>query len=131
MHSLRTYIFVARFFSGIIGMLFLSPLAYANEPNSVDMNVDSINQANQEAPRMIRVEGALICDLANSNSGQTCSLQIVEAKSGRTYSLVPSELSGFMMRMYHSGSKLVAIEGTLAGADAIHVHECRQGTPGL
>ena len=71
---------------------------------------------------LIRIEGALSCNLGATNGGQGCDLKLTENKTGRIFNLIEARTA---MRLYQDGNKNVIIEGRLAGAETIEVKEAR------
>ena len=59
----------------------------------------------------IKIEGTLSCNLGEKNEGGACTLKFQDSKSGKSYDLSNANDA---MRLYMSGSKNVAIEGTFS-----------------
>jgi hypothetical protein len=100
-------------------MLAAAP-AYAIRGEAINLSMIR-HQANERAPasKLVRIEGSLTCDYAGgANSGQGCSLRIIENKTGKTFQLIEAQNA---MRLFLDGSRNVAIEGSLAGEEAIEV----------
>lgn len=80
------------------------------------MTTATVRQENRTS--VIRIEGTLTCNMGTQNSGEGCALKIREAKSGKTYDLANGNVA---MRLFNSGSRNVAIEGSLIDAETISV----------
>jgi hypothetical protein len=74
--------------------------------------------AAEVASSSIRVQGTLTCSMGDSNTGQPCSLRIKDQLSGKTYNLSNENVA---MRLYHSGTKNVAILGSYQDAETIRI----------
>jgi len=102
---------------GIIGALAAaSAFAIDRETASQDSN---LAMARQELMNTnIRISGMLNCALADANNGQPCQLNVIEAESGRTYSL---DDAGTARALYDGGARNVSIHGQRIEANRIRV----------
>jgi hypothetical protein len=74
------------------------------------------------AAKLVRIEGALTCDLGLENTGKSCELRLHETGSDRIYNLIEASAA---MRLYQDGNRNVMIEGQLAGTETISVKVAR------
>ncbi|MBC7693262.1 MAG: hypothetical protein H7222_15975 [Methylotenera sp.] len=62
---------------------------------------------------LVQLQGALSCQMDESNHGQGCTLKLQEAKTGKTFELTHAAGA---MRLFQDGVKSVALEGSPDGA---------------
>lgn len=101
----------------IVMALFLaqSHTAFARE----EMNFAAVRQElRAAASKNIKIEGNLICDAGTTNDGRACTVTIQENATGRVYNLSGNN---DIMRLFHNGTRAVAIEGTLTNGNTIEV----------
>lgn len=96
-----------------LGLLtFLSYPAFSS--NSQGITIQEFRVMRKLAERAnVRIEGNLICQMGTENNGQNCDLKIQEANTGKIYR-VAGNATDSTMRLFHSGTRQVALEGTLA-----------------
>jgi len=61
---------------------------------------------------VVKVEGSLICKLAEVNNGQPCELKFQD-REGKAFNLTNANNA---IKMYYSGTTNVVIEGTIANS---------------
>jgi hypothetical protein len=66
----------------------------------------------------VRIEGSLTCKMAMENNGQPCAISLQEGTSGRVYGFANP---GEALRLFNSGARFVAVEGTMAGETTIQI----------
>jgi hypothetical protein len=92
--------------------------AFATRGDMTNMAAIRHDTENEKRIKIVRIEGALSCDLGAENSGQGCELKLHETGTGRTYNLIEARGA---MQLYQGGNKNVIIEGRLADAETIEV----------
>ena len=83
---------------------------------SRDGNLATVRQM-LDTEASIKLEGALACNMGTENTGQPCVLQLME-KSGKTIRLNNSQQA---MKLFHSGTKNVAIEGKMGDDNTLQI----------
>lgn len=102
-------------FGVIVSQLLLVPVhAFASRGD--DFNIRSLQQ--QLRASTVSITGALTCKMGEINTGEACNLKITDSKTGKIFGLANA---GDAMRMYNSGTKNVAIEGTVNDNGTISV----------
>ena len=71
----------------------------------------------------VKVTGPVSCKVAAQNNGEACALTIEDRGSGKTFKL---EDGGEVMKLFHSGTRHVSVEGTLTEFDTIRVGKAAQ-----
>ena len=74
------------------------------------------------ANNTLTVKGNLSCDMGSANDGQTCALKIRDNQTGKVWDIANA---GEVLKLFHSGVKQVAIEGSTS-SDTIAVIRVNQ-----
>lgn len=108
---------------GMTASIALSAPAFAFHGGDMT-NMSAIKQSldTPNSIRLVRLEGALSCDLGADSKDQGCELKLHESKTGHTYSLLEAKSA---MTLYLGGNKNVIIEGRLADSDTIEVKKAQ------
>ena len=104
----------------------LAPLAPAYASRGADGTNRSMIRQEIEAIspqiKLVRIEGALSCDMGAENNGKACDLKLRESKTGHTFNLIEAKAA---MQLYQGGNKNVAIEGRLEDTDTLEVRDAQ------
>lgn len=113
---------IAQFMVAMTVIAGLSAPAFAYRGEAINLSMIRHEAAKRPAGKLVRIEGALSCNLGTENNGQGCALRLEEAGTGKIFNLVEAANA---MRLFQDGSRKVAVEGTMADAETIQVKEAR------
>ncbi len=124
--KLKSIMALAVSFANLTGTVLFTQPAYASlggGGRGDGSNMAAVRHDGEDNKiKLVRIEGALSCDLGAENDGQSCDLKLHESKTGRTYNLVQAKSA---MQLYQDGTKNVAIEGRLEDSETLEVRKAQ------
>ena len=110
--------------TGVFAGMAMAAPAFASHGGDMT-NMSMIRHEISEPARLklVRIEGALTCDMGSENRGEPCELQLHEAGTGKIYRLIQAQSA---LQLFHDGSKNVLIEGHLEGPETLQVKTAQE-----